>query len=114
MCTSHITDAETRLGVTFPTTVRALYEEADGTYNVAGQWWVVWPLERLVTDNERAWSEERLPRSLLAFGDDGTGDPFCVQLGSEDDVVLRWSWIDNDVQVAEGSMAKFAAEWIAE
>jgi hypothetical protein len=75
-------------------------------------WWVVWPLERVIADNEDAWREKRLPASLLAFGDDGTGNPFCAALDDAQDEVLRWSWIDGDVEAVVGSMAEFMREWV--
>jgi SMI1 / KNR4 family (SUKH-1) len=87
-------DAEAQLGLTFPAALRSVYDSADGRFSPNGGWWVAWPLARLVAENERSWQEGRLPRSLLAFGDDGTGDLFCVRLGGGGDEVLRWSWID--------------------
>ena len=103
---------ERRLSVSFPARLRRLYDDAGGRYSEAGQWWVVWPLERLVEGNERAWSDGTLARHLLAFGDDGTGNPFCVALNSEADEVLRWNWLDQDVEVNEGSMDDFLRTWL--
>ena len=104
--------AEDRLGLSLPDRVRALYSGGDGRYRSDGQWWVVWPLARLVDENPTAWSQGGLSPSLLAFGDDGSGNPFCVPLDTDDDVVLRWSWIDSDVETREGSFAEFLREWV--
>ena len=71
-------DAERRLGVRIPNSLRALYSDGDGRYDDGGHWWVVWPIDQLVAENEEYWREGWLDRSLLAFGDDGTGDPFCL------------------------------------
>lgn len=112
MSTNDVTAAESRLGVALPARLRDLYDETDGRFRADGAWWVVWQLDRLVADNESAWREGRLPRSFLAFGDDGTGNPFCVALGDPHDEVLRWSWIDNDVEAVVGSMAEFVRTWV--
>ena len=69
--------AEDVLGVPLPEKLRQLLLEGDGRFDGDGQWWVSWPLDRIVQDNLTAWSQRRLPRSRLAVGDDGTGDPFA-------------------------------------
>lgn len=105
-----LTEAETRLGVTLPHALRAMYRAEDGRFNAAGQWWVVWPLERLVSDTLRAWSDGALDRTLLAFGDDGTGNPFCVNSAVESPVIRR-SLIGSEVE-GELSLDQFEAEWL--
>ena len=75
---------------------------------------MVWPLARVVEDNQRAWGDGTLPRDLLAFGDDGTGNPFCLSLSSPADEVLRWNWLDREVEVDEGTMQEFSREWLAD
>jgi hypothetical protein len=50
---------------------------------------------------------------LLAFGDDGTGNPFCVDLDGPHDAVVRWNWIELDVEYREGSMADFRSTWLS-
>ena len=104
--------AEDLLGSALPASVRALYSAGDGRYRSDGQWWVVWPLHRVVKENRTAWSHRALSPSLLAFGDDGTGNPFCVSLDPDDDEVLRWNWIDSDVESREGSFAQFLRDWV--
>jgi hypothetical protein len=91
-----IRQRELALGTPLPALVRELYEVGDGLLRRDGQWWVVWPLGWLPSRNASAWDERGLPRSLLAFGDDGTGDPFVVHLDGSADAVARWSWIDGD------------------
>lgn len=109
---SKVADAERRLSMRLPPPVRRLYETSDGYWSEAGQWWVVWPLAPLAEDNERAWRDGTLDRDLLAFGDDGTGNPFCVSLTSTVDEVLRWNFIDLAVEVDEGTMAQFRRTWL--
>ncbi len=104
--------AEDRLGLSLPARIRVLYSGGDGRYQSDGQWWVVWPIDRVVEENPPAWNQRGLSRSLLAFGDDGTGNPFCVPLDTDEDVVLRWNWIDSDVETREGSFDEFLREWV--
>ncbi len=96
--------------MTLPSALRAIYGDGDGRFNAGGQWWVVWPLERLVADTLRAWGDGALDRTLVAFGDDGTGDPFCVY-GAVDSPVIRWSVISSEV-VGESSFDEFEVEWL--
>ena len=101
-----------RLLAAIPPRLRTVYAAANGRYNSEGHYWVVWPLERLVEDNLAAWNDARLPNALLAFGDDGTGNPFCVRLDTQSDEVVRWDWIDDAVETSEGSMDDFLQEWL--
>lgn len=106
-----IAEVEALLGVPLPESVRALYRVSDGWYSPGGQWFVVWPLARLLKANQDAW-DHGLPRNLLAFGDDGTGDPFCVDLAESTHSVVRWNWMCLEVERQEGSMEAFRAEWL--
>ena len=111
--TDSITVAEGNLGVVLPEPVRRFLLNGDGRFDVDGQWWVAWPLQRIVQENLEAWSQRGLPRSLLAIGDDGTGDPFCLTLSGTDDRVIRWSWIDSAVAHDEGTWEEFSREWLS-
>jgi hypothetical protein len=108
---AEVAEVEQRLSVRLPASVRGIYERSDGHWDEAGQWWVIWPLARLMETNQRAWGDGTLDRDLLAFGDDGTGNPFCVSLTSLMDEVLRWNLIDLAVEVHEGSMEQFCRTW---
>lgn len=107
-----LADAETRLGTAIPPPIRAVYAAGNGRYNTAGQWWVVWPLGRLVQDNVAAWNDGLLPRDLLAFGDDGAGNPFVLRLDTESGDVARWNYVDDALETSEGSMEDFLREWL--
>jgi hypothetical protein len=107
----NLTEADALLGVAIPAFARQLYEPEDGHYRRDGDWWVVWKLDRVVADNREACSIGTLPRELLAIGDDGAGNPFCVPLTGEDEV-LRWNLIDLAVERVEGSLHDFVAEWV--
>jgi hypothetical protein len=102
--------AEQAVGTRLPNAIRSLYAAADGRFRSDGEWWVVWPLEKLVKENKAAWLEGTLPADLVAFGDDGTGNPFCAPLDGTDKVV-RWSWIDGDVVGSDGTVDDFLAQW---
>jgi hypothetical protein len=108
-----IGQAERELGSPMPSELRSFYERHNGYFSESGQWWVVWPLERLGEENRRARSLG-LSEALIAFGDDGTGSPFCVRRGDDSGEVLRWSWIDGEVERSEGTFPEFASAWLSE
>jgi hypothetical protein len=67
------------LTVVLPGALRSLYQVTDGVFDKCGEWFVIWPFDRVVEENLRAWSGAPTARSrLVGFGDDGTGTPFCV------------------------------------
>lgn len=99
---------ETQMRRRWPRDLRLLYATVEGLYDTSGEWWVVSPVERVVRDNTRAWTSGELAGDLLAFGDDGTGNPFCIQ---NEDRVVRWSWIDGAVERDIGDLSAFLAEW---
>jgi hypothetical protein len=96
-----------------PAHLQALYRAGDGRFDPTGSWWVIWPLARTVTESGDAWRRGTLNADLLAFGDDGTGNPFCLPVDGRDDVV-RWSWIDGAVERSEGSFTEFLGRWAPE
>jgi cell wall assembly regulator SMI1 len=102
---------ERDLDLRLPDVLKDLYASGDGRYNSGGEWWVVWPTARLVEENRRAW-QNGLPRTYFTFGDDGTGDPFYIDLEVVDGEVQRWSWIDNASQGVVGTISEFRAIWI--
>lgn len=99
------------LGLAIPEVLRQVYSRGDGRYQVDGEWWVVWPVDRVVTENPKAWSEGTLDRDLIAFGDDGTCNPFCLRRSGDNEVV-RWSWICRDIEDDIGSVAEFLTTWV--
>ena len=104
--------AECELGVTFPPELRALYLASDGVFDEPGQWFVIWPVTELVSRNQAAWAAGgSTRRELLAFGDDGTGSPFCVSLGGAADVFF-WDPVLNEVTHLAADLASFWNAWI--
>jgi SMI1/KNR4 family protein SUKH-1 len=104
--------AEMKLGVRLPGCLSHALLVGDGRFDEGGQWWVLWPLDRIVEENLASWEQRGLPRSLIAVGDDGAGNPFCLQVGADDSHVLRWSWIDAEVETDEGGWHDFSATWL--
>jgi hypothetical protein len=85
-----LADAERRLGVRLPRSLRRLYRASNGIEDVGGRWDVVWPLDDVVRRNLDGWEGEAgHPRELLAFGDNGAGDPFCLPLRGPE-LVVWW------------------------
>lgn len=64
--------AEVKLDTRLPPSLRELYLQTDGVWDPAGQWYVIWPLDDVVARNAGTVGE----RAGVAFGDDGTGNPF--------------------------------------
>lgn len=110
---AELADVENRLGVRLPVALRSLYANGNGRFDELGQWWVVWPIDRVVESNETYWREGWLDRSLVSFGDDGTGDPFCVRVDGSSEAVARWSMIERQPYEQYESMAAFTTEWLA-
>ena len=106
-----LTDACAALGHDLPETLAHLYGFANGFFDESGQWHVIWPLDRVVEDNLRYRRDALLPSTVIAFGDDGFGAPFCVELGAENGSVGRWSWIDDEIEVDEGDLDGFLGHW---
>ena len=107
-----LASAESRLGVRLPVALCLLYADGNGRFDERGQWWVVWPIDRLVESNETYWREGWLDRSFVGFGDDGTGDPFCLRVDGSSDAISRWSMIEREPFAQYESMAAFVGEWL--
>ena len=91
---SDLDECEAKLGSTLPLALRNLYLASDGVWDEPGQWFVIWPLREVVERNRTAAEVETVHRGdWVAFGDDGTGNPFCVDRQGND-AVYYWSPID--------------------
>ncbi len=105
---------EESLEVLLPADLRALYLVSDGVYDKSGQWFVIWPLTDVIERNRYAWDgwEGTARRQLVGFGDDGTGDPFCVPHGGETGVFI-WHPIDQEAYWLADTLEEFWAGWSA-
>ncbi len=109
-----VASAEAVLDAVFPADLRGLYLASDGVFDAPGQWFVIWPLAEVVTRNPDAWSREgsRVRRSLVGFGDDGTGAPFCVPRDGGGGV-FAWSPIVGEAILLADTVTGFWSEWLA-
>ena len=107
-----IAAAEAALDAVFPADLRQLYLLSNGVFDRTGQWFVIWPLAEVITHNREAWSRDGSPsrRELVAFGDDGTGAPFCVPRDGGSGV-SAWSPIDGEAALLAHSVASFWSAW---
>jgi hypothetical protein len=106
--------AETQLGVLIPEELHAFLAETDGLFDNDAQHWYGWPLERIVSENLSAWRDEELllDNALLAFGDDGTGDCFCLEVDERTPHVFHWSWIDGEARPIATDLRSFWSGWL--
>jgi SMI1 / KNR4 family (SUKH-1) len=108
---SSLDDAESELDVAFPGDLRALYLISDGVFDTSGQWFVIWPVAELIKRNQAARATgSSTRRRLLAFGDDGTGAPFCVSPGQGPDVFF-WNPILDEKTYLAPSLTSFWKAW---
>ncbi|MFE6647708.1 SMI1/KNR4 family protein [Nocardioides sp. NPDC057772] len=98
--------AEAAINRRLPPTLRALYRTTDGIYDQAGQWFVIWPLSRVITEASETWAP---PGPLIAFGDNGAGEPFCVTSGEEG--VSLWHPIDGELEPLANDTYEFWRNW---
>lgn len=100
------------LGAVFPVELRSLYLATDGVFDTGGQWFVLWPLAQVLARNRQAWQLEGAERATwVGFGDDGTGDPFCVNRTGGSGV-WHWSPIDRVARPVADSLPEFWLGWM--
>jgi hypothetical protein len=103
--------AELRLGRRLPAALADLLQETNGIRGPYGLD-TVWPLERIVVDNLRFWSDPTFAdlympfEPLLFFGDNGGGDQFAfVRVPADRPDVFVWEhendsrrWVARDLR----------------
>jgi hypothetical protein len=104
-----IRGAEATLSVPFPEELRSLLRTTDGLFDTIGQWFVIWPLNMLVQENLRRREYQRMPSTFVAFGDDGAGEAFCLDV--ERGAVYCWYAIDGRANELAGDMPTFLHGW---
>ena len=88
---------ERALDATLPSDLRKLYLVTDGVFDLPGEWFVIWPLADMVDRNRADWltyPDSPTRCDLVAFGDEGTGNPFCTARNGGA-AVFDWSPIDD-------------------
>lgn len=103
--------AERAAGLRFPGLLRSLYLASDGVFDTVGQWWVIWPLKMVARENTARRKANVLPAGLLAFGDDGAGNPFCAEPGQPG--VCCWHPIGDWKQPLAPDLVAFWRGWTA-
>lgn len=109
-----ISAAEMALDATFPPELCELYRSSDGVFDGPGQWFMVWPLTRVVDQNRFDWADsdardaDRL--TLVGFGDDGPGAAFCVPRNGGSGIFL-WAALDHKAVRLADSIGKFWTRW---
>ncbi len=104
---------EKALDAALPSDLRELYLVADGVFDLPGEWFVIWPLADVVDRNRADWltyPDSRIRSDLVAFGDDGTGDPFCIARNGGG-AVCYWSPIDDTATCLPNTITEFWTRW---
>jgi hypothetical protein len=105
--------AQAALGRGFAPEFASYLLAVDGVYDEGGGWFAGWPLDRIVTGAPRLW-ERGLPATMIPFGDNGCGEPFCVR--SDDPAatcsVFHWKPIDHEINQLATSLWSFWTGWL--
>jgi len=112
---SEIARAEAELGADVPSALADFLRATNGLTDLASRHGYGWDIDRIVSENLRAWSDEAMPldRDLLSFGDDGAGGWFCLSIVmSEDERVFHWGWIDGEARPVAHDLAAFWESWL--
>jgi hypothetical protein len=111
---SAVADVESAFTVIFPDSLRALYLTSDGLFDELGQWFVIWPLAQVRTVNQESWAFEcGLRPGMLAFGDDGTGAPFCIPADGLPGV-FTWSAMGCSATRLADDVLSFRGAWTSD
>lgn len=74
-----------------------------------------WPIETLVSLNRDARVDDLIPTYLLAFGDNGADQWFCVDARSgSDETVYSWAAIGREETRMAPDLATFWREWLSD
>jgi cell wall assembly regulator SMI1 len=107
-------DAEANLGCHLPEKLARLYRLTNGVWDNPGQWYVIWPMVDVIQRNREAGQIETLARQQwIAFGDDGTGNPFCVHRRGGG-AVYYWNLIDQQATLLADDLPSFWTAWVAD
>lgn len=103
---------EASLEAVLPADLRALYLVSNGVYDKSGGWYVIWPLADMIGRNSGEWvgRETEPRRQFIGFGDDGTGDPFCVPRNGSHGVFI-WHPIGQEAVRLADTVEAFWVGW---
>jgi SMI1-KNR4 cell-wall len=111
---TELATAEHELGIAFPDSLTTLLRSTNGFDDLESRHRCAWALETIVIENRRAWSDEPmlLDRDLLAFGDDGAGDWFCIGLAEDGSPIYHWTWIVQERRRIASDLRAFWQGWL--
>lgn len=107
-----LVEAEAALGRRLPPALRGLYRATNGLRDDEAQLQVIWTLEQLLDSAAGEWGAGLRAAGLVAFGDDGAGEWFCVRRDT-DSAVFAWYFIDEEAHEVATSLADFWTRWVS-
>jgi hypothetical protein len=111
---SRLAAAERRLGCELPGELRNLCLASNGLLETEFDACLdLWPLDEMVGRNLEDWAywtDSRVRRCLLAFGDNGCGEPFCMWLRPAPGVFC-WYPIEDEARRLADRLPDFFAGW---
>jgi hypothetical protein len=105
-----LTAAQAESGRNWPRDLVLLYQACDGVFDTLSEMWVIWPLGKLPEQNR--WLRESFydfPYDLIAFGDNGCGEPFCTNEKSPS--VVCWYPIEGEARIVASDLNDFWQGW---
>lgn len=105
--------AQAALGCVFPPELADFLRAVDGVYDLDGQWFTGWPLDRIVTGAPCLWTTGG-PPELIPFGDNGCGAPFCVRRDetAATCTVYLWNPVEQEARPLATSLRSFWVGWL--
>jgi hypothetical protein len=102
-------ELERRLGDGVSAELRDLLAETDGFDDVDGQWEMAWSSTRVASETERFRRDGLLGHTEIAFGDNGCGEPFCLDAEGTVSVIYP---IGGERMFLAPSLVDFWAGWL--
>src|SRR5205823_1680108 len=89
-------------------------QASNGFIDLESRYEYAWPIETIVAENRRAWSDSamHLDERFVSFGADGAGDWFCLDLDAANGPVYHWAWIAGEAQEVAKNLWSFWPLWL--
>jgi hypothetical protein len=98
---------EADLDFALPQDLRELYLTSNGVYTRGSEYYYLWPIDRVSADN---MEPIRSHPWLIAFGDNGCGEPFCVRRDGAPGIFYCYPMADEVHQIAD-TLVEFWIGW---
>jgi cell wall assembly regulator SMI1 len=116
---AQLTDAERRIGVRIPESLRSLLTRCDGIMDrveihneLIETQWLVWPTEIIIERNiDPRRSDTGMPPSWFLFAT-ADGRDFGFDLEADDDRIWVWDPIDNEKELIAPTFQEFLLRWV--